>query len=289
MSELIQIVLFLLVGYLIYRKLQSRYDTGENKKKITTQDILNYKNIDENGIVELHNGNFAMVIEVEPINLHMKSQREKDSIWFAMRSFSNSIPTSYTLLVQSHFLDIAEYIEDYRKKINQPDSILTPQLIASGNQVARHLETFSERKTRDYRCYVIVRYNPYKDALESNISTGSRKLDHVFEKTTSTQTIPPDEAYELTESLFDEVADLVYQNFDTIGIKIARLNKLGIHDMLHQTLNRDLSPYHHIGDLYLAGAFSDNKQSVTPSLSLENRRKERELRELEIEKQEEVI
>lgn len=233
------------------------------------QDLFQYEKIFDNGLIKLKNGTFAIVLEVSLIKMNMKSQNEKDSVWFTYRELANSLPTHCSLIVQSQYLDLTDYIDSYLAISKDVEKVqLTPELQRSAEDVAAFLkQQYSERKTRDYKGYVIVRYNPFSQGTEAGISTGNRDIDSLIELIRGeVNTIPEDEAEELAQNMMDEVATLIYQAFDTIRCRVYRLDKAGVLTMIHQTLNRDLVTYESLNDLYERGAFSSFKQSLTPHI-----------------------
>ncbi|WP_240377262.1 hypothetical protein [Bacillus piscicola] len=270
MGSTIGLILTLAAFGFLYYRLQKKHkgNVKDKENADSVQELFNYKKIEENGLVFMPDGTVAMVLDVQSINIKMKSPSEKDSAWLHFRSFVNSMPTHFTLLVQSQYLDMSDYLDDYVASAHNPDNHLTPQLLESSENVANHLKGFSERKTRDYRGYIIARYNPYTQGTEAGVMTGNTKIDTLVQQLRGgANTMPQDEAEELAVNMMDEVAELVFQSFDSIGCKVSRLNKIGVLNMLHYTMNRDIASYQHLHDIYDSGGFSDAVQSLTPYLS----------------------
>ncbi|HWO75547.1 MAG TPA: hypothetical protein VNM69_06445 [Bacillus sp. (in: firmicutes)] len=245
---------------------------SKNKKEMTkepesVQELLNVKEVYPNGLVKRHNNTYAIVLEIQPININMKSQSEKNGVWLNFRTAINTLPCHVTLLVQSQYLDMNDYIQHYTE-VSQSVP-LTPQLKASAAGVAEHLGGFAERKTREYRSYVIVRFNPFKYGTEAGISTGNATIDNLVAALRGQKVkISHDEAFELAENMLEEVADTIYASFEPMGIGVARLDRVGVYNMIYMTLNRDLSMYQRIHDVNAAGSFSEFKQSLTPDIAL---------------------
>lgn len=253
-----------IVGF-VYYKMKNKEKTTQEEPE-TVQDLFKYKTIDDDGLIELHNGTYSVVIEVQPINIKMQSQHERDGVWFNFRTFLNTLPIHATFLVQSQYVDMSEYVEDYVETSQQVP--LTPQLQQTAMGVADHLRTFSEKKTRDFNSFIILRFNPYSHGTEAGISTGNSTLDGLFQNIRGEASqMSHAEAKELAENMLDEVSELVHQSFDGLGTKVVRLDKIGVFHMIHQTMNRDLAPYQQIHDVYHSGGFTANKQSLTPVIS----------------------
>lgn len=246
----------------------------EKKNIETVQELLAYKHMTDDGLVQLENGTFAIVLEAHPINVKTKSQVEKDGIWINFRTAINELACPITLLVQSQYLDMGEYIEDYSNRIENTN--LTQELNETLTGVSKHLYGYTERKTRDYSAYIIVRFNPYTYGAESGVETGNVTVDKLMKKLhQQKEALDEEEAFTLAEDMLDEVGDILYQSFDPIGIKLYRLDKLGVHHMIYTTLNRDLALHQKIHEVNNFGSFTELKQSLTPHLTQEN---EKELR-----------
>ena len=270
------ILSFSVIGYM-YFKFSKKEKEKTNPDAWNVQDLLKYKEIKDDGIIQTHDGTYCVVLEVTPIPLKMKSQREKDSVWLVYLGFLNSIGLPTTLLVQSQYLDMSDYITDYQYA-GQENELLTDELRASCEDVAQHLSIFSEKKTRDYKAYVIARFNPYEhDADGGVLGTGNATIDQVISKVRgngSTSKITKEEAEDLAINTLNEMASLLYQEFDAIGSPVYKLNKLGVYNMVHEFLNRDLSPIQRFNEAYEAGSFAQTKDSKTVEMSESQRNKE---------------
>lgn len=252
--------------YYVQKKQAERFKKKEEAESV--QELFQYEKIDDNGLVFMPDGTVSMVLEVHSINIKMKSPDEKDGVWINFREFINSMPTHFTMLSQSQYLDMDDYLEEYKAAANNPDFPLTPALRESAKDVVNHLKGFSERKTRDYRGYIIARYNPYTQGTEAGIMTGNVEIDNLVQELRGqANKMPKDEAEELAVNMMEEVAELVYQTFDSIGCKVRRLNKTGVLNMIHLTMNRDIASYQRLHDVFEAGGFTDTNQSITPYLS----------------------
>lgn len=253
-----------LVGFFYYKT--QKKQKAEQIVPETVQELFDYKEIRDDGLIELRNGTFSKVIAVQPTNIKMKSQTERDSIWLNFRGLLNTLPIHTTLLVQSIYIDMGVYIDESENEMN--DVRLTDPLRKLGNEIYNDMRGNTENKTRDYRSYIILRFNPYEYGTESGITTGHGGLDDIVSKVRGETTkISDEEAKELAETMLDEVADIIYHSLGGMKCKGYTLNKLGVLQMLHGTMNRDLASFQEITDIYASGGFSDTKQSLTPFIS----------------------
>ncbi|MDX8367180.1 hypothetical protein [Cytobacillus sp. IB215665] len=266
------IVSIALIGFLYYKA--SNKEKKSDIRAETVQELLNYEDMSKDGLVKLHNGTYSIVIEVEPVNVKMMSISERQGVWMNFRAAMNTLPCHATLLVQSQYLDMNDYVNDYlgtSKNFN-----LTPELLQSAEGVSEHLKGFVERKTREYSSYIILRFNPSTYGTESGVTTGNVTVDNFLENIRGTNMkMTDEEAKELAENMLDEVGDLIYQSFQAIGIGVTRLDSVGVHNMIYQTLNRDLSIHQRLHDVNGMGSFSEFKSSLTPELMLDIEEEER--------------
>ncbi|MDH5163372.1 hypothetical protein [Heyndrickxia oleronia] len=255
-----------LIGFVYYKAVNKK--KGKANKASTIQELLSFEEITEDGVVKLENNTYSIVIQVEPINVPMMSQSEREGVWLNFRTAMNTLPCHATLLIQSQYLDMNDYVNDYLE--NSKKHNLTPELEKSAESVAEHLKGYVERKTRDYRSYIIVRFNPFSYGTEGGVTTGNVTIDNFIGNIRgSNNTMTEEEAKELAENMLDEVGDLIYQSFQAMGIYLTRLDKTGVYNMIYQTLNRDLSVSQRLHDVNEFGSFSEIKQSLTPEIMLD--------------------
>lgn len=233
------------------------------KKDETVQDLLEFDEITERGIVRLKNGTYTATLEIAQINQYLNNIQENAAIWKKYRTMLNSISVRHTELIQSQYLDVSDFISDYNAKSEELQN-LTPELEAARDDVIENYRYFSEQKTREYRAYIILRFNPKKDNAEKGLETGNSVIDNLLSM--SKNTMDEEEERELAESMLDEVIDLTYQMLYSIGSQAVRLNRQGVLAMTYATLNRDLALVQRINDASNAHSFTEFKQSTSAYL-----------------------
>lgn len=236
----------------------------KKKEAETVQELLDYDSISDKGIVKLKSGDYTATIELTQINQHLNNINENAGIWKKFRSMLNSISVRETLLVQSQYLDVMDFVNDYN---TQSEAIqnLTPQLQEARQDVVQNYKEFAEQKTREYRAYIIFRFNPKKDGLDKGLETGNAILDNLLAAARGqVNELDEEEEVELAESVLEEVIDLAYQMLHSNGSQAVRLNRSGILSLTYSTLNRDLAISQRINDISNAHGFSEFKQSLSP-------------------------
>lgn len=262
-------------GYLLYSIIRDKFAKKDNqdkkkankknkKKEVeTVQDLLNYDSISNRGIVKLKNGTYTATIEVTQINQRLNNVAENAAIWKNFRTLLNSIGVRQTLLVQSQYLDISDFVNEYDKAAESIKN-LTPQLLEAKMDVIDDYKEFAEQKTREYRSYVVFRFNPRRDQQNKGVESGNALFDSVLSSIRGqVEHMSDEEAQELAENILEEVSDLAFQMFHTIGIQTVRLNREGVLAQLFATLNRDLTVVQRIRDASEAHSFTEFKQSLS--------------------------
>ncbi|MEQ2529087.1 hypothetical protein WMO40_20645 [Bacillaceae bacterium CLA-AA-H227] len=266
------IILVALGGYFFYtvqksKKSENKKNDSSNKKvKETVQDLFEYKQITDKGVCFLKDGAFTATMEVSEINQRLNNLSENTEVWRKFRGLVNSLSIRHTYLVQSQYLNLTDFVNNYDEQANNLD-YLTPQFKEAKEEVVSSYRDFSEIKTKEVRAYVIFRFNPYKEGIEKGLDTGNAMLNNLINATKSKTTqMTEDEAEDLATAILDEVTDLAGQLFHGIGIRSTRLNRTGVLNMVYMTLNRDLTLVQRLSDAATAESFSEFKASATPFL-----------------------
>lgn len=272
--EIVGIIILVVLGgfflYSLFKKPKKSNDQKKTKKKKnskekeTVQELFDYKTITDKGVCQLNDGTFTVSLEVSEINQRLNNNNENTAVWRKFRGLVNALSIRHTLLVQSQYLDLTDFVNNYEKESDELE-FLTPQLRESKKEIIESYQDFSERKTKEVRCYIILRFNPYKEGIEKGLDTGNAMLNSLLDSTKSKTTkMTEDEAIDLANSILDEVADLAYQLLHGLGMKSTRLNRTGVLNMIYMTLNRDLTLVQRLQDIAKTEAFSEFKISETP-------------------------
>lgn len=234
----------------------------ENK---TVQELFDFKSISERGIVQLNDGTFTATIEVSQINQRLNNLDENTSIWRKFRNLVNSLGIRHTMLIQSQYLDLADFVNKFEEESENIEG-LTKEFKDAREEILLGYKEYSEYKMHDVKGYVIFRFNPYKDGLENGLDTGNSTINNLLNATKNkvSTKMPEDEAIELATSILEEVTDLAYQLFNGMGNKSVRLNRTGILNMVYMFLNRDLALVQRLHDAAKSNSFGEFKYSETP-------------------------
>lgn len=255
-------------------KNKEKSNTAEKKNKkakqetLTVQDIIKYDEITDKGIIRVGD-TYTVVMETDQTNSSLLDYQENARLWSNFRVMLNSINIRYSMILQSHFFDVNDFVNDYDDKASSLMN-LTPQLTEAKNDVIKGYRKFTEERNRDQRSYYIFRYNPDKEGIETGFQTGNATIDELFKKAKSTAAeLDDEESRSLALSVLDEVTELAYQLLHKLHIRSVRLNRLGVLNMIYSTLNRDLTTSQRLHDVSEAHSFSEIKVSESPQLFAE--------------------
>ncbi|MGN4128086.1 hypothetical protein ACMGD3_24230 [Lysinibacillus sphaericus] len=250
------------IGKFVYGK---KYKTDALNQKKTVQDLLSYDEITENGIVRADDAYFA-IIEVSQINSHLLDFNESQGVWFSFRTMLNSINIRHSLILQSRFYDVTDFVKNYETRSKALNN-LTPQLEEAREDVLDYYMDFSEERNREQRGYMMFRFNPSYEGLEVGLSTGNAKIDDILTKLKSkSSTVDDEESRSIAISMLEEVSDLAYHLLYTIGCSSVRLNREGVLEYMYSVVNRDLTVHQRFSDALSQGMFNTQKTSQTPGI-----------------------
>ncbi|MCL6557793.1 MAG: hypothetical protein K6U74_03135 [Firmicutes bacterium] len=231
------------------------------KKKVeTTQELLEYVDISQDGIIELPGNKYRLVIEVEPVNMALRSLQEQAAIWLGFKNMVNSLNLPVTFLIQTRYLNLKDYLA-WLKNINSdsPESIK-----AHLDEHIGYLQKKAEGKhLRDRRYFVILKIDAASLGVESGIQIDSPILDAAAKLVPKKVKASGDVKRNASIELF-EAASIIRSLLDAIEIRTAILDRKAVLDFLYQTFNRDMAPFARLEEANAQNMFSLFVASTTP-------------------------
>lgn len=240
----------------------------KEKKASTSQDLVHYREIYPDGIIELAGLRFRIVIEVEPVNESLKSFKERQSLWLGFRSLIQTINIPYTFKIETRFLDLREYLDSIKNCSDRKSTLLRDY----GHELSRWLEKKSENKqNRDRRCYIILKIDSVSKGIESGVKTGNPHLNRAISSISGIQKsgLPEKDLRKMAVDELRGMCGVVRSVLEGMDIVSRQLNKQEVLDMIYSTFNRDLAPYCRLADADRDGVFSLFMASKTPEIFLE--------------------
>ncbi len=236
------------------------------KKTETAQDLIAVRDIHPDGVIELPDHRYRLVMDVEPVNLSLKSAEEQAAIWIGFRNIANSLSIPHTWLVQTRYLDLKDYLNRYRKMGARYGEHIGGYV----GRLADWLESESEGKQqRSRRVFLILKIDTASTGVESGIQTDNPLANSAIKALSglSKAKLSPGDMRRLARDELYEAASVVQGILSGLEIRSAVLDRKGALEMLYQTFNRDLAPVARVSDADQDEVFSLFVRSETPDLA----------------------
>ncbi|MGI6657868.1 MAG: hypothetical protein ACOX4N_00395 [Dethiobacteraceae bacterium] len=231
----------------------------------STQDLLRYKSISPDGIIELPDGLYRLVLEVEPINIALMNDAEQEAAWTTFREMINILTVNFYFCVQSRHMDLKEYMDniDARAKLMED----YPKITAYHQKLRSFLEQENaDNSIKDHRHYLILEIDPHE--MTSNVQVKNQALSTLtagFQQ----KRLSGEEARAVAKQELENSAMIAHSYLNRIGIQSYRLNYTGVLEVCYAALNRDLAPIARFDDIDSKEMFAFNSYSITPAFARE--------------------
>lgn len=240
----------------------------ENKKnkgkQQTVQELLSYKDISPDGIIELPGNKYRLVLEVQPINMQLKSPDEQNAIWLGFRSLLNSLTLPVSFVVQTRYMDLTNYISELATLAKQ---LPTPELKDYSRDLVSYLKNRTETSARDKRYYVIIKIDTSDLAsIDSGVVVENEMINSLI-RNLKKQSLTATEAKDLAYRELENMAEVIAQGLNNIGLEVHRLGRSGVLELIYTTFNRDMAPVVRIAQADAAGMFNLSPGTITPILA----------------------
>lgn len=131
----------------------------------STQTFLKIAEIRDDCVV-LKNGGIRSVIKVSSINFNLKSEQEQNAIIYSYQAFLNTLDFPIQIVVRSKKLDIDDYLEKLKAKIEEQTNELLKRQTKEYVEYIAQLVEYADIMSKEF--YVVVPYDPLR-ALNQNI------------------------------------------------------------------------------------------------------------------------
>lgn len=238
----------------------------QKNKPETTQDLVNYKKIYPDGIVELDDLKMRLVIEVEPINMALRSRQEQIAIWSNFRGLMNTMQIPFTMLVMSTYLSMKDYTDGLKVITHKPKIAQFRDIL-----VNYYNEKAEGKVIRDRRFYFILKIDATEAGVASGVEVENPLLDKLLSNVPKLQKSSMDEE-ELRFLAIDELNEtsaLIQGILEGMGIMSRQLDYAKVVDMIYQMYNRDIANVARVKEADENEAFSLFVRSLTPQVFTE--------------------
>lgn len=235
-------------------------------KAQTAQDLIFFREIHPDGVIELPGHQFRLVMEVEPVNLALKSAEEQAAIWLGLRSMANSLSIPHTWLVQTRHLDLKDYLARYRQAGAKHGERIGGYI----DRLAGWLESESEGKRhRSRRVFLILKSDATVADAGGGLQTDNPLANSVIKALSGIgkAKLSSQDLRRLAKDELLEAASVVQGVLAGLEIRSLVLDRAGVLEMLYQTFNRDLAAVARLSDADQDEVFSLFARSETPELA----------------------
>ncbi|MFH0776678.1 MAG: hypothetical protein V1936_03655 [Patescibacteria group bacterium] len=109
-------------------------------------------------VVVLKNGGLRAVLEVDSVNVSLKSEDEQNSLAYSYQNFLNSLEFPIQIVVRSKKLDISNYLSKLKTAGKKQTNEILKNQIGEYSEYVRRLVEFADIMEKSF--YVVVPYDP---------------------------------------------------------------------------------------------------------------------------------
>ena len=203
-----------------------RLRAGDGGLAGSIQEWLPVKNI-IGGMVITKDRRFVKVIEVLPVNFHLKTPHEQQNIIYYFASYLKIAPNNLQIRIVTQRLDLENYIAKMRKYLDTEDVAECRGMIEDNINMVSDV---AANEVTTHRFFVIFQYEPHMKARGNTVKAIAERLNEEAETARRYLDLCGLEVLE-PEYSDNSVLELLYE---TINKNTARRVKLpdGVFDML---------------------------------------------------------
>lgn len=136
----------------------------KSRMKASARQQINIRGV-KDGVLQLPQNRFRLVLEVSAVNFELKSEDEQDALIETYESFLNSLPCRIQILVRIRELDMDKYLSNLDDQCSrETDAIYQNQI--------KHYSSFVEglvasKKILSRQFYVVLPYDSHTNDFDS--------------------------------------------------------------------------------------------------------------------------
>ncbi len=123
----------------------------------STQFYLRIGEIHEDTVV-LKNGGIRAILEVDSVNVNLKSEEEQDALAISYQNFLNALSFPIQIVMRSKKLDISNYLGKLKVAGKKQTNELLKNQIAEYSEYIRRLVEFADIMEKNF--YVVIPHDP---------------------------------------------------------------------------------------------------------------------------------
>jgi hypothetical protein len=245
-KDIVGLLLLAVVGFVWFKT-----KNATKVKKEKPGDLFQVKRIDEDGLILTEDGRYLLMLEVFPISLELRSEREQMMIWGIFKSWLSALPHPTRWRVESQHYNFSDYFQELRAKaISSQD----PQQIAYVEELQGYFgQLFDQDTMRDKRYYLFLEIDErYFSDLGVDIPLLTDFLNQNRVNREQDEEIARKELYNSTE--------FTQSIFMSVGIQTKVMRRDDVLDYLYRNGNRDVAPLVAMKDMKEMGVMETGKK-----------------------------
>lgn len=128
----------------------------KSTKKASARQQIDIKGV-KDGVLELTNRRYRLVLAVSPVNFELKSEDEQDALIDTYESFLNSVGCPLQILMRTREIDMDKYLGDLAQQLESETEPIYKTQLTNYDAFIRSLITTNKILTRHF--YVIVPFD----------------------------------------------------------------------------------------------------------------------------------
>lgn len=210
----------------------------------STQAHLKIAGIEE-GVVILHDGSLAVVLQTTPINFGLKNELEQNAIIAKYQGFLNSLDFPIQIVVRSKRLDLEPYLLDLEQRVTSQTNELLQIQSEDYISFMRNLVQVANIMSKSY--YVVISYK------RVDASTAKTGLFAAFSHKSTGPTITRSQFNHLRDEL-NARANTAASGLSQMGLGVSALDTQQLIELFYAAYNPDISATERLAEMDVIGA-----------------------------------
>lgn len=220
-------------------------------KKEKPGDLFQVKRVDDDGLIITEDGRYMLMLEVFPIALELRSEREQMMIWGIFKSWLSALPHPSRWRVESQHYNFSDYFHELKARaISSQD----PQQIAYVEELQGYFsQLFDQDTMRDKRYYLFLEID---ERFFSDLGVDVPLLTDFLRR----NRVNREQDEEIARKELYNSAEFTQSVFMSVGIQTRVMRRDDVLDYLYRNANRDAAPLVPLKDMKEMGVMEEGKK-----------------------------
>lgn len=220
-------------------------------KKEKPSDLFQVKRVDDDGLIITEDGRYMLMLEVFPIALELRSEREQMMIWNVFKSWLSALPHPTRWRVESQQYNFSDYFQELQAKALASQD---PQQIGYVNELQAYFsQLFDQDSWRDKRYYLFLEID---ERYFSDMGVDIPLLSDFLNR----NRVNREQDEEIARKELFNSAEFTQSVFGSVGIQTRIMKRDDVLDYLYRNANRDVAPLVTLKDAKEMGVFDEGKK-----------------------------